>query len=67
MKGSLNIFQADLCRINAFAGSLVQGEGGWYRIEFRIAIDMKSFGYHIYMLYNVRDAKKVVVEAAKSW
>ena len=41
--------------------------GGWYKIEFRIAIDMASFGYHIYMLYHVRDAKRVVVEAAKSW
>ena len=67
LKRSLNIFQAYPCRINAFSGSLVQGEGGWYRIEFRIAIDMKLFGYHIYMLYNVRDSKRVVVEATKSW
>lgn len=42
-------------------------EEGWYKIEFRIAIDMASFRYHIYMLYHVRDAKRVVVEAAKSW
>lgn len=43
-----------------------RGDGTEY-IEFRIAIDMKLFGYHIYMLYNVRDSKKVVVEATKSW
>lgn len=52
LKTSLNKFHANPCRINALAGSLVEGVGvGWYRIEFRIDIDMESFGYHIYMLY----------------